>query len=110
MFPGDGQGNEFPASFTHSVIGSKNGKLAYLSIQYGQASAFGIGRTYILPVAEGSALPQVPPGGFRTEEEIAAATDVAPIPYGDVSFGPSPAVYAFSRVTPTRNLYRIPLD
>jgi hypothetical protein len=31
------------------------------------------------------------------------------IPYGDVTPGPSPSVYAFSRITTTRNLYQIPV-
>ena len=29
---------------------------------------------------------------------------------GDLALGPSPSVYAFSRITTTRNLYRIPLE
>jgi hypothetical protein len=52
----------------------------------------------------------VPPGGFRTEEEIAALPGVEVLPYSDVALGPSSSVYAFSRVTTSRNLYRIPLD
>jgi serine/threonine protein kinase/Tol biopolymer transport system component len=88
---------------------SRDGKYAYLSIQDGQSSAFGLGHTYVMPLAKGSALPSVPPGGFRTEGEIATLPGVENIPYGDVAPGPSRSVYAFSRMTTTRNLYRIPL-
>jgi Tol biopolymer transport system component len=89
---------------------SPDGRRAGLSIQHGAASAFGFGRTYVLPVAPGAVLPAIPPGGFQSEAEIAAVPGVEVIPHGDVSLGPSPAVYAFSRVTTTRNLYRIPLE
>ena len=80
------------------------------SIQVRPASAFAVGRTYVLPLARDSVLPRIPPGGFRTEAEIAALPGVEVLPYGDLVLGPSPSVYAFSRVTTTRNLYRIPLQ
>ena len=85
-----------------------NGQRAYLSIQYGQSSAFGIGRTYVLPLAKDSVLPVLPAGGFRTEAEILTLPGVEVLDHGDVSLGSSAGVYAFSRMT-TRNLYRIPL-
>src|SRR5262249_41923780 len=68
----------------------------YLSIQYGQASAFGTGKTYILPAGSDSVLPLIPPGGFHTESEIAAAPGVKIIPYGDVAPGPTASIYAYS--------------
>jgi hypothetical protein len=67
------------------------------------------GRTYVLPVANGSMLPPIPSGGFRTEAEIAAVPGVEIIPHGDVGPGPSPDVYVYSRETVSRNIYRIPL-
>jgi hypothetical protein len=91
-------------------FGAVDGKYAFLSIQYGQASAFAFGRTYVLPLERGSVLPSMPTGGFRTEADVAAAPGVQILPYGDVGPGPSPATYAFSRVTAARNLYRIPLE
>jgi eukaryotic-like serine/threonine-protein kinase len=89
---------------------SLEGGRPYLSIQYLQASAFAVGRTYVLPLAPGSALPHIPPGGFQTEAALAAVPGVQVLPHGDVALGPSPSVYAYSRVTTTRNLYRIPLE
>jgi Tol biopolymer transport system component len=68
------------------------------------------GRTYVLPVANGSMLPHIPSGGFRTEAEIAALPGVEIIPHGDVGPGPSPDVYVYSRETVSRNIYRIPLQ
>ena len=98
-----------PYSLSSRMRWSPDGRHAYVSIQYGQASAFGVGRTYVLPLAPGSVLPRIPAGGFRTEAEVAAQPGVEVLPYGDLAPGPSPSVYAFSRITTTRNLYRIPL-
>lgn len=89
---------------------SLDGSRVYLSFQGAEQSAFSVGRTYILPVAPGSLLSFVPPGGFRTEAELAAVPGVEILPHGDLALGPSPSVYAFSRTTTTRNLYRIPLQ
>ncbi len=100
----------FPYTQTSRLRWSRDGKYVYLSVQYGQASAFATGRTYILHPEQGSMFPHVPPGGFRTEAEISALPGVVSLPYGDVAPGAKPSVYAFSRVTTTRNLYRIPVQ
>ena len=99
-----------PNSRSTRLRWSLNGLQAYMSIQYGQASAFGTGQTYVLPLAPGSVLPPIPPGGFRTEADVAAVPGAQVLPYGDVALGPSPSVYVYSRITTTRNLYRIPLE
>jgi len=98
-----------PSAESSRIRWTPDGRRAYLSIQYGQASAFGVGRTYILPVAANAVLPNIPPGGFPDETAVATAPGAESIPYGDVSVGSATGVYAFSRVTTTRNLYRIPL-
>jgi Tol biopolymer transport system component len=87
-----------------------DGRYVYLSFQFGEASAFAFGRTYILPLAPGSTFPLMPAGGFRSEEDIAAVPGVKVLQLGDFAPGSSPDVYAFSRTTGTRNLYRIPLQ
>jgi Tol biopolymer transport system component len=89
---------------------SPDGRRAALSVQHGAASGFSLGRTYVLPVAPGTVLFDVPPSGFKSEAELAAVPKVQVIPHGDVALGPVPGVYAFSKVTTTRNLYRIPLE
>jgi serine/threonine protein kinase len=65
--------------------------------------------THVLPVSPGSGLPVVPEGGFRSDEDLAKAPGVLFIDSDDVAFGPTASVYAFSRETVQRNLYRIPL-
>jgi eukaryotic-like serine/threonine-protein kinase len=87
---------------------SADGTRAYLSIQLGEASAFGTGRTYVLPLRAGTTLPDVPPGGFQSESEVAALPGVEMLPFGDVTLG-QPGTYLFSRETVTRNLYSVPL-
>ena len=99
-----------PRSEISRLRWSPDGTRAYLSLQDGRTSAFAVGRTYVFSLASGSVLPHMPPGGFRTEAQIAALPGVQVLPYGDLAPGPSPSIYAFSRVTTTRNLYRIPLE
>jgi hypothetical protein len=88
---------------------STDGKHVYISVPSGAASAFANGRTYVLPTEGAGMLPRIPAGGFRSEADLAAAPGAVVIPHGDVAPGASPALYAFSRETVTRNLYRIPL-
>ena len=66
-------------------------------------------RSYILPLPPGRMLPDVPAGGFRSESEIAAIPGVRMIESADVTPGPTPDVYAFSREGVQRNLYRVPV-
>jgi serine/threonine protein kinase/Tol biopolymer transport system component len=68
-----------------------------------------LGNTYLLPLARGHVFPDVPPGGFQSEQELANYPGVRVINAGDVALGPTPDVYAFSRETTQRNLYRIPI-
>jgi len=86
---------------------SPDGRLLYwsesTSMYSGQA-----GSTYVIPLAPGRTLPGIPAGGFRSEAEIARLPGVRVINSPDVSPGPTPEVYAYSRETVHRNLYRIP--
>jgi serine/threonine protein kinase/Tol biopolymer transport system component len=66
-------------------------------------------RTYAVPLPPGRMIPPVPEGGFRSASEIAALPGARVINSPDVAPAPSPDVYAFSRQTVQRNLYRIPL-
>jgi len=67
------------------------------------------GRSYLIPLSGGRMLPNIPPGGFRTEEEIAGLPGARRIEAYAVKPGPSPEMYAFYRGTAQRNLYRIPV-
>lgn len=66
------------------------------------------GRSYLIPLSRGGAVPRIPPDGFRSESEIASLPGARRI---DQTGAPSPAfdTYAFERRTIQRNLYRIPL-
>jgi Tol biopolymer transport system component len=66
-------------------------------------------RSYIIPLPPGEALPRLPAGGFRSEEEIAQLPGARRIDALTVP-GPSRDVYAFYRGTTQRNLYRVPLQ
>jgi Tol biopolymer transport system component len=110
LFSADGQQPVLPSSTISRLRWTLDAKRAYLSIQYAQSSAFADGRTYVLPLARDSVLPRLPAGGFKDEAEIAALPGVERIPYGDVAVASTPGAFAYSRVTTTRNLFRIPLQ
>ena len=86
-----------------------DGRFVYLSVYTGMQSAGAYGRTYVLPVPHGKMLPDIPAGGFPSEAAIAALPGVRVIDSADIAPGASPDVYAFSRQTIHRNLYRVPL-
>jgi len=67
------------------------------------------GRSYIVPLEPGEALPRMPAAGFRSEQELAALPGARRIDVDTAVPGPSPDVYAFYRSTTQRNLYRIPI-
>jgi serine/threonine protein kinase/Tol biopolymer transport system component len=67
------------------------------------------GRTFVLPVPRGQPLPSMPPTGFASAADIAAVPGVRLIDADDPAPGPTHDVYAFSRETVQRNLYRVPL-
>jgi WD40 repeat protein len=73
------------------------------------ALPFHEGRTYIVALPPGEALPPIPPAGLPSEEEIARLPGAQNIDALRAVPGPSPGVYAFSRNTTQRNLYRIPV-
>lgn len=73
------------------------------------ALPFHEGRTYIVPLPSGEALPPIPPAGLPSEEEIARLPAARRIDALRAVASSSPGVYAFSRNTTQRNLYRIPI-
>jgi hypothetical protein len=81
----------------------------YLSVFTGMQSAGAYGKTYVLPVPHGKMLPDIPAGGFPSEAAIAPLPGVRVIDSADMAPGASPDVYALSRQTIHRNLYRVPL-
>jgi eukaryotic-like serine/threonine-protein kinase len=76
-------------------------RYAYLSfLPYGRGS-------YAVPVMHDLGLPKLPAGGARVQDFINAKTDIA-LPRS-VQSAVSPSVYAYTRETTRRNLYRIQL-
>ncbi len=86
-----------------------DGRFFYLSVYTGMQSAGAYGKTYVLPLPHGKMLPYIPAGGFPSEAAIAALPGVRVIDSADIAPGASLDVYAFSRQTIHRNLYRVPL-
>ena len=72
----------------------------------------GGGKSLLSPYPPGNDLPKWPTTGLNSIEDIKRMNVVAQIDMaGKVIFapGPDPSVYAYSRLTVQRNLYRIPL-
>jgi hypothetical protein len=67
------------------------------------------GRTYVVPLMPGHMFPPIPAEGFQSEAAIVALPGARLIDLFDVVPGPTSDVYAFSRLTVQRNLYRIPI-
>ena len=65
--------------------------------------------TYAIPLRRGQRFPPMPPGGFQSEEAIAALPGVRVIAGPEATPGPKLDQYAFTRETVQRNLYRVPL-
>ena len=66
-------------------------------------------RTVAIPVRPGKALPKLSPLGLRSDHDLLALPGAQVIEEEDVFPGPSPSIYAFTRKTTRRNLYKIPL-
>jgi eukaryotic-like serine/threonine-protein kinase len=100
-FPVDG-GASVPVCVDYCVLSwDTAGRYAYISfLPYGSGS-------HALPVMHDVGLPKLPAGGARREDFINAKTDIA-IPRS-VQSAVSPSVYAYTRETTRRNLYRIQL-
>ena len=63
----------------------------------------------MIALAPDRVLPEIPVGGYQSEAEIAKLPGVQLIEAADVAPGPAAGVYAFSRETTQRNLYRSPV-
>jgi Tol biopolymer transport system component len=78
-----------------------DGKFVYLRFS---------GSTYAIPLRPGQMLPPVPPNGFPSREAVAALPGARLVSEdGDVYPGPDPSIYAFTKITTQRNIYRVPV-
>jgi len=101
LLPGAAPGDS-PVEWAH------DGRLMFIGLQSSDGSVPN-GHTYVVPLRSGQVFPPMPAGGFRSEEQIAKLPGARSIESVDVSPGPTPETYAFTRQTVQRNLYRIPL-
>lgn len=88
---------------------SSDGTLLYVAQPTGGTATRTLGRTYVIPLPSGQTFPPIPDGGFELTSALAALPGARVIDAYDVGPGPTPDVYAFSRASVQRNLYRIPL-
>lgn len=86
---------------------SADGKLLYFESAQVGMSARGAGITYVIPLHRGEVFPKVIRDGLRSEQDLASLPGVQIIEGADVA--PGPGVYAYSRETTQRNLFRIPI-
>ncbi len=111
-------GNGFPANYAFPLAGGTPVRISErVSLEWSPGGGslslseltFAVGRTYIVPLPPGEALPPIPTGGFHSEDEVARLPGAHRVDISDAVPGLSPDVYAFSRGTTQRNLYRIPV-
>jgi hypothetical protein len=67
------------------------------------------GTTYIVPLPRGEAFPTIPAEGLLNTKAIAGLPGVQIIDSADVASGPTPGMFAVSRVTVQLNIYRLPI-
>jgi hypothetical protein len=66
--------------------------------------------TYAIPLGSGRPLPDIPAGGIKSKDGIAALPGARLISEHERSVpGPNPSIYAFVRVSTQRNIYRVPV-
>ena len=66
-------------------------------------------KAYILPLSPGQMVPESIVQGIPSEAEILKLPGARVIPLGNVVPGPTADIYAFTRESVQRNLYRIPV-
>jgi serine/threonine protein kinase len=96
-----------PAYVGASIVNwSPDGKFFYLRMEL---PGMYTRSTYVIPLATGHTLPNLPANGFTSAEELKAIRGVREIPHKDVFPGRDPLTYAISATTAQRNLYRVRL-
>ena len=88
---------------------SPDSKWFYFEAPRGGMTAAAAGKTYAIPLHPGELIPKAIRDGLRAEGDLARLPGVRVIEAGDVAPGLGPDVYAYSRETTQRNLFRIPV-
>ena len=87
---------------------SWSGDRKHLFVQ-GKGAAANLEKAYVLPLSPGQMVPESIVQGLPSEQEILKLPGARVIPLGNVVPGPTADIYAFTRQTVQRNLYRIPV-
>ena len=74
-----------------------------------RAAENGLDKAYVLPLPPGQLVPDSIIHGLPSEQEILKLPGARVIPSSDVVPGPTADIYAFTRESLHRNLYRIPV-
>ena len=85
----------------------------HLYMRFRGMGPMGGGKVYVIALPAGQSFPKLPPEGIKSAEDLKGQNVVAVVDMtGKSTFapGPTPATYAYTRVTVQRNLFRIPLD
>jgi DNA-binding winged helix-turn-helix (wHTH) protein/Tol biopolymer transport system component len=85
----------------------------FLYIRFRDNGEMAGGKTIVIALPAGKELPDLPPSGLKPADDLKGLNVVTEIGMtGRAIFapGPDPSVYAYSRMTVQRNLYRIPLQ
>jgi Tol biopolymer transport system component/DNA-binding winged helix-turn-helix (wHTH) protein len=85
----------------------------YFYLRFRDIGEQGGGKMVVLGLPEAKDLPELPPGGLKSAEDVKGLKVLAEIDMNGkavIAPGPDPSVYAYTRVTVQRNIYRIPLD
>jgi Tol biopolymer transport system component len=87
---------------------SWSGDKKHLFVQ-GKGAAADVERAYFLPLSPGQIMPESIVAGLPPEQEILKLPGARVIPLRNVVPGPTAEMYAFTRQSVQRNLYRIPI-
>ncbi len=82
------------------VSWSPDGRFLYLDL---------FGNPYTIRLKPGESLPRLPPDGLKTDAQLAALPGAQRIPQLYAFVGPRPELYAFTKVSIQRNVYRVPV-
>jgi len=86
---------------------TQNGKHVFIAL-LGSGESYSEFKTFIVPLRQGEAFPDLPTGGVQVESDLAHLRGVAVL-QEFVLPGPDASRYAVSRWTVQRNIYRIPI-
>ena len=106
-----GRGTPIPICDFCSAGWGTEGKYFYL--RFRDIGEQGGGKTVVLALPEGTELPGLPPAGLKSAEDTLGLKVISEVDMNGKTVlapSPNPSVYAYTRVTVQRNLYRIPLE